>query len=99
MAVSAIGGQVQRISEVQPLRVQSQGIGDELPFLDANVGQSKHMFDDPDEIIGREAIKGAQDPFKLKNHGQWYEHMGDSTKRRWAIGRCLAASGSAGSAT
>ena len=47
---------------------QVQGIGDTQPFLDADVGRTKQMFDNPDGILVREAITGAQDPFELKNY-------------------------------
>ena len=71
----ATGQKVQRIGKVQPIRVPGQGIGDARPFLNADVGQPKQVFDNPHEILGRKTIKGAQDPFEFEDHGNGYEYL------------------------
>jgi hypothetical protein len=69
------------------------------PFLNTDVGQSKHMFDNPHEISRREAIKRAKTHSSSRITVKGANSWGNSLRSRRAIGRCLAAPGSAGSST
>ena len=72
----AAGQQVQGIGEIQALGMPGQSITDTRPFLDANIGQTKQMLDNPDEILCCETIERSQDPFEFEDRRQGHEHLG-----------------------
>lgn len=65
---------MQGIREIHPLQVGINGLIDEMPILNVNVGQAHQVTEHPTDLCRVKVIKGSKHPFELKHDSDRYEN-------------------------